>query len=49
MNEYGFPPQLLLNLKGTYYINLPWANDVNPTKFDINLPTLGRYLSFFMV
>jgi hypothetical protein len=43
MNEYGFPPQFLLNLKGKHYVNLPWPNDLPPTQFNILLPNLNRY------
>jgi sodium/potassium-transporting ATPase subunit alpha len=43
MNEYGFPPQILLNLKGKHYVNLPWPNDLAPTQFNILLPNLNRY------
>jgi sodium/potassium-transporting ATPase subunit alpha len=43
MGEYGFPPYILLSLKGTNYISVPWPKDISPTKFDITLPTLGRY------
>jgi hypothetical protein len=42
MNEYGFSPQVLFEMKDTYYVNLPWPTGVSPTIFDNTLPTLNR-------